>query len=118
MGRYFYEKGASKVRKTTLPVLDQIIEVLESLGRSVTIQGHTDSLSQEGQMSNWEISALRAGYIARYMLTKHQFPKSRISVAGYADTRPLAHNGSEKGRRLNRRIEIHVHYDANSPYNP
>ena len=118
MGRYFYTKGSSKVKKSTLPILDQVIEVLKSLGRSITIEGHTDSLSQDEGVNNWEVSALRASYVARYMLSKHQFPQSRLSVAGYADTRPLAHNGSEQGRRLNRRIEIHVHYDPNSPYSP
>ena len=62
-------------------------------------------------MTNWEISALRASYIVRYFISKHDFPTTKIIAAGYGDTRPIGDNRTQSGRALNRRIEIRIHYD-------
>ena len=44
-------------------------------------------------------------------------PRERVSVAGYADTRPLESNASEHGRDANRRVEIVIRraYGSDSP---
>lgn len=110
--RYFFESGSAKIKKTALKDLDQIIESLKELGRDLTIEGHTDSIPPRGQMSNWELSTLRATNVLKYMIRYHNFPPSKLSAAGYADTKPIAHNGTKTGRALNRRIEIHINYDS------
>ena len=111
MARYFYDEGGYTIKKSTLKEIDAIIEVLKILGRSLTIEGHTDATAPKGKLSNWDISALRASHLVRYMIQQHQFPQTRLTAAGYGDTRPIAHNGTASGRKLNRRIEIHVDYD-------
>ena len=35
-----------------------------------------------------------------------RFPPDRFSVAGYADTAPVADNATEEGRARNRRVDI------------
>jgi chemotaxis protein MotB len=118
LARHFYEAGHYDVAKTALRELDQIAQILKELGRPVTIEGHTDALPSPGQFGNWELSALRATWAVKYFLRQHNFPATSLAAAGYADTRPIASNGTESGRMLNRRIEIHVDYDADSSAEP
>ena len=49
--------------------------------------------------------ARRALNVARYLMA-HGMPPARISVAGFADTQPVAENDSDEGRAQNRRIEV------------
>ena len=118
LARHFFKSGDINVRSEARKDLDQVIKVLKSLGRDVTVEGHTDSIPPAGKMSNWDLSALRATHVIKYMITKHYFPQTRLSAAGYADVRPIAHNGTAAGRKLNRRIEFHVHYDPESAGSP
>lgn len=114
-GRHFYDSGEVKFKEKSKREIDIIVSSLKRLGRKITIEGHTDSIPPRGKMDNWELSTMRAAYFVRYILEKHAYPQSLVSAAGYADTRPIAHNGSEEGRSLNRRIEIHVEYDDLGP---
>lgn len=111
MARQFFKPGEIKLETKGLKSLDDIALILKPLGREVTIEGHTDSTLPPGNFSNWELSALRATGILRYFVKTHGFPQAKIGAAGYGDARPIAHNGTETGRHLNRRIEILVHYE-------
>ncbi len=116
--RHFFESGDSKIKKEALSDLNNISKILKDLGRPITIEGHTDSVPVEGNYSNWELSALRSTSVLRYLIRQHNYPPTKLSAAGYADTRPIASNGSESGRALNRRIEIQVHYDDTGDIEP
>lgn len=111
LARHFYQSGAIKVQKAALADLDIVVDTLKQLGRDVTVEGHTDAVPPKGRQTNWELSALRASYVLQYMIHKHNFPATKLSAAGYADLRPIAHNGTAQGRTMNRRIEMHVNYD-------
>ena len=39
------------------------------------------------------------------------FSPKRVKTSGYADTKPIASNDTEAGRKLNRRVEIKVEYN-------
>ncbi len=118
LARHFFDPGSVTVTRGALRELDQVAGLLKDLGKPINIQGHTDSIPPEGDRSNWEISSLRATNVLRYFLRNHGFPASTLSASGYADTRPIASNGSESGRMLNRRIEIHVDYDDDTSAEP
>ena len=111
LARHFFKSGDYKIRKSATRELDEVAKILKDLGRRVTIEGHTDSLPSSGRLSNWDISALRSSHVLRHFIGKHYFPATKIAAAGYADTRPVAHNGTEAGRSMNRRIEIKISYD-------
>lgn len=111
LATHFYEPGSYRIRRTAETELDSVAKILKELGRTVTIEGHTDDSPANGEMTNWEISALRASYIVRYFISKHDFPTTKIIAAGYGDTRPIGDNRTQSGRALNRRIEIRIHYD-------
>lgn len=118
LARHFFDSGAVQVNRGALRELDTVADILKDLGRPVTIEGHTDSIPAAGEYGNWEISALRATNVLKYFIRKHNFPATSLAAAGLADTRPIASNGSESGRMLNRRIEIHVDYDHDSSGDP
>ncbi|PMP84956.1 MAG: flagellar motor protein MotB, partial [Thermodesulfobium narugense] len=47
----------------------------------------------------------RAASVAKYFIEQGISP-SRLVIAGYADTRPVASNDTPQGRQKNRRIDI------------
>jgi flagellar motor protein MotB len=44
-------------------------------------------------------------------LSQMEIPLSWLTAIGYGDAKPVADNGSEEGRRRNRRVEIVVFPD-------
>lgn len=94
-------------------------EILNKVGATIKakfqihllkIEGHTDSqpFSNAIYPSNWELSAARAGSIARFFINHHQFDPTYFTIVGHADTRPIADNDTPEGRAKNRRVEIIV----------
>lgn len=111
LSSYFFEPGSYQIKGQALTKIKKIGEILKQLGRSIIIEGHTDNNPQSSEISNWELSALRAGFVAKLYTSRIEIPKSKIKIAGYADTKPVASNQSAQGRKLNRRVEIKVEYD-------
>jgi outer membrane protein OmpA-like peptidoglycan-associated protein len=70
----------------------------------VLIEGHGDNSGKKGQAM--ALSLQRAERIKTYLDEYHHVPKARMYTRGYGDTRPLAPNTDEAGRRQNRRVEI------------
>ena len=103
-----YKPGQYKLDKKGLAKIDAIGLTLKKLNRNLVIEGHTDSTRPRGKIGNWELSSLRAGFIAEYFIDKLNFYPKKISIAGYADTHPVADNATKEGRDLNRRIDIKV----------
>lgn len=110
-------QGQIVIRKLS-SVLGTALESEQFKGRveTIFIEGHTDNVPIITDIfpSNWELSTKRAinTWItmsnANPKLTTILNDKSEIifSVSGYADTRPIAENSTEEGRRDNRRIDI------------
>jgi chemotaxis protein MotB len=113
--RHFFESGEYQMRRDALKEMEQVSQILMELGRPIVIEGHTDNVPSAGQYSNWEISALRAASVAKYMIKTAGYPSTKIGIAGYADLHPVAQNTSEAGRGMNRRIEIHINYAQDDP---
>lgn len=107
----FYKEGQYSLNVAVKKEIDKIVPELKELGRPITVEGHTDNVEATGVLGNWELSSLRASHVVKYIIKKHRFPLSHISAAGWADSKPIAHNGSEEGRKLNRRIEIKIRYE-------
>ena len=70
---------------------------------SVRIEGHTDS--KGNKLANRRLSLKRAESVRQYLIKKGIAP-TRIVAAGYGDTKPIASNQNDFGRRLNRRTEV------------
>ncbi len=58
--------------------------------------------------SEWELSSARASSVVRYLISDSGLAPSSVSVAGYADTRPLVPASDPRSVTLNRRVDIVV----------
>ncbi|WP_068674764.1 flagellar motor protein MotS [Oceanobacillus sp. Castelsardo] len=103
-----FETGEATVLDSAQSFLDKIGLFLKDVPNKVRIEGHTDSrpIISYRYPSNWELSAARAGSVIRYLTSEYDLDDKRFSSVGYADTRPIAPNDSEKNWSQNRRVEI------------
>ena len=83
--------------------------MLGKVGNGLVVEGHTDSrpISSARFASNWELSAMRATAVARRLMADGVDSK-RVSIAGYADTKPRKDLPTEDAYAANRRVEIVV----------
>ena len=105
----FFAPADADMRGDALPLLAALAEPLRQSDAQLRVEGHTDSLpiSTARYPSNWELSAARATTVLTH-LEKGGIPTSRLSVAGYADGRPIADNATAEGRAQNRRVDLVV----------
>jgi len=92
--------------------IGQLIQRLPDRYR-VIVEGHTDDvpIATERFPSNWALSAARALEVRRE-LARLGVADRRLSIAAYADTRPLDPEGDEdreSARRRNRRVVLRVY---------
>lgn len=111
MSSVFYTPGTYRLKRKAIRELAPLVETLINTERKIHIAGHTDNIPVDGEFSNWEISSLRASFMARYFIDYYDFPPGRISAGGYADTKPIFSNETPEGRDGNRRVELMVKYD-------
>lgn len=102
-----FPSGQVEIAPEGLALLRELAPLLQASPAQVEVQGHTDSVPISGWLfpSNWELSAARAAAVVRGLVASG-LPPDRLFAAGYADTRPLASNDDEAGRRANRRVEL------------
>jgi outer membrane protein OmpA-like peptidoglycan-associated protein len=79
--------------------------VLAHPGLDLAVEGHTDSTGTHD--FNQRLSEQRAGSVRSY-LVQQGLGGDSISAAGFAESMPVADNGTSQGRQLNRRVEIIV----------
>ena len=108
-----YESGEVKVKPAGVPILEQLAEYLRiaAVSQQVRVEGHSDNMeigpSLKGVFpTNWELSKARAAEIVRYLIEKGGMDSAKLSAVGYGASRPVASNGTEEGRKKNRRIEV------------
>lgn len=69
---------------------------------TAVIEGHSDNVGDPAH--NIELSLHRAESVVSYLVDSFQIAPSRLQARGHGAARPVADNGSEEGKRMNRRI--------------
>ncbi|MCS7076463.1 MAG: OmpA family protein [Bacteroidia bacterium] len=107
MNNIFFESGKATLNVQSSKVeLDKLVKLLkENPHIKVTITGHTDNVGQPEK--NKLLSEQRANSVREYLI-KQGINESSITTKGMGDTKPIADNITEEGRRKNRRIEIEI----------
>jgi outer membrane protein OmpA-like peptidoglycan-associated protein len=77
--------------------------VTQNPGITVRVEGHTDNVGSTEY--NMQLSKRRAETV-RNVLRARGVESSRISVENYGESKPIADNETEEGRRQNRRVEV------------
>lgn len=104
---------------STIQKLGEVIMELPTDEYTMLIEGHTDNVPINSVQfkSNWELSSMRAINVLN-ALEAHGFPRERLAVAAFADTRPKVPNQTEAGVPLpanqaqNRRVLINIRSDV------
>lgn len=106
--RLLFQSGQAELKKEAEEILSIVLKNIEILPNEIVIEGHTDNIPIKSLKypSNWELSGARAASVARYFEQQNQQITKRISIAGYAETKPKATNDTAEGRRINRRVDI------------
>jgi OOP family OmpA-OmpF porin len=101
-----FDFDKSNIREDAAVILDEAVRVLGSgPGAPVSIEGHTDWTGTDAY--NQGLSERRSASVQVY-LADHGVDPSRLSTAGYGESRPIASNQTREGRALNRRVELLV----------
>lgn len=106
-----FGSGSAEIMQGAVPALDAVGGVLSQVGNSVRVEGHTDDIPMRPTPQypdNWALSSARANVVLRYLHDYYQLASGRLSVAGYADSHPVASNATPQGRAKNRRVDIVV----------
>ena len=108
--RVLFPSGSAQLVNDGTVMLGHVAAVLKLVDNNIDVEGHTDSVPTRGTdwPTNWELSTARATTVVRYMAELADVPAARLAATGYADTRPRASNGTDDGRRENRRVEVVV----------
>jgi len=75
-------------------------------GTTAVIEGHSDNVGLDDH--NLKLSQQRAESVVTYLVTEQHIDRSRLSAVGYGNTRPVADNATEEGKRQNRRVDAVV----------
>lgn len=109
--KVLFDSGSTVIKPEGEVALRKVAGVLRGIAdRQILVEGHTDSVSITGALAetfptNWELSTARATKVVRF-LEDAGVPPSNLGAAGFSKFRPVASNDTERGRSLNRRIEI------------
>ena len=104
----FFPSGTDAVDPASMHTLEKVAEALKAVQNPVRIEGHTDSIPIHNPRfrSNWDLSAGRAISIMEVLSKRFEISPQRMSIAGYADTVPVADNDTPEGRARNRRVDL------------
>ncbi|MCQ2190902.1 MAG: OmpA family protein [Paludibacteraceae bacterium] len=103
-----FETNKAVIKKTSYPVLDKVVKMMKENPRyKLNISGHTDNVGKPEK--NMKLSKDRAAAVVKY-LTMKGIRGSRLKSFGYGDTKPIASNDTESGRKKNRRVDFEVEF--------
>ncbi|MCH8842176.1 MAG: OmpA family protein [SAR324 cluster bacterium] len=107
-----FEPASARILPRGQKTLDRFARLLYGLPNDVTIEGHTDDqpIKTAQFPSNWELSAARAGSVARFF-EDNGVKGQRMEVIGRGPYNPRFANDTPAKRSLNRRVEVIIKPD-------
>jgi chemotaxis protein MotB len=104
----FYQSGEAAISPDTFSIIDKLADIILKLPNPVRLEGHTDAVPIHNSRfaSNWELSAARSIAMLELLVSRNKIERSRLSVAGFADTMPVSSNDDAQGRAHNRRVDV------------
>jgi chemotaxis protein MotB len=113
----FFDSGSATIKPGAEGAVGRVAVILQEHACAVRIEGHTDNVPIHTSQfaSNWELSTARATDLVKSLIEAHGISANRLAAAGYAEFHPVAGNDSEKGRQLNRRVDLVILRETVSP---
>jgi chemotaxis protein MotB len=103
-----FPSGADDISPASYPSIEKVARAMRKIPNPVRLEGHTDAIPIHTARfrSNWDLSAGRSIALLNLLTDRFGVPLTRVSIAGYAETAPLATNDDPEGRARNRRVDI------------
>lgn len=106
LNNIFFESNKFNLLSQSKIELQQLITFLsQNPSVSIEINGYTDNVGDD--KSNLILSENRSKTVYNYLIS-NQINSNRLSFKGYGETKPVADNSSEDGRKKNRRTEFKI----------
>jgi len=114
-----FDVGEASVKPTGAPVLDAIGKALAKGDQSTKLEVavYTDDTAPDNDRTGeWlkKLSQKRADAVKAW-LVKRGVSARRLNAVGHGNEKPVAANGSDDGRRANRRIELVFEVEVRPP---
>ncbi len=104
LNNIFFKVGeANLTEESTVQLNDLLKNLQENTAMKIRLEGHTDNVGDPEK--NKRLSIERAYNMREYLIGKGM-AGNRILIKGYGDTKPIADNSTEEGRKQNRRVEF------------
>ncbi len=92
------------IKTVAYPLLDNVVEILEkNPAMKINLNGHCDNVGTPEY--NIGLSLRRANAVKNY-LVKKGILEGRLATKGFGFSKPVALNGTDAGRAINRRVEL------------
>jgi outer membrane protein OmpA-like peptidoglycan-associated protein len=102
----FFDYDRADLKPESLPELGKLATLLEEYPTvKVEIGAHTDALGSDEY--NQTLAESRAQAVMGFLVGTGISPE-RVIARGYGRSRPVAPNGTDEGRALNRRVEFRL----------
>ena len=107
-GDLLFDTGQAELKPSALGALGEVADALRITDYRVNVVGHTDSVPMHSEKfaTNWELSAIRACAVARFLIEKTGLSPKRFYVSGHSYFQPLKPNDTPRNRSANRRVAI------------
>ena len=107
--KIFFDLGSATIKPSGQVVLKKVGDALAAYqDKVIRVVGHTDNVPLKGRITNWELSAMRATHVVRFLQDECKLDPHRLVATGRSEYQPVAANDSPEGRQKNRRIEITI----------
>jgi outer membrane protein OmpA-like peptidoglycan-associated protein len=101
----YFSFNSDVIRDESKPTLDELGDLLHRHPDwRLAIEGHTDNIASDTY--NLDLSQRRAAAVKNALVGGYAIDASRLTTAGYGESRPKDTNDTLEGRARNRRVEL------------
>lgn len=101
----YFNFASDELRSESEPVLHEIADALKAHPDwTLMINGHTDNIG--GDALNLDLSRRRATAVRKALVDRYEIEDSKLMTDGFGASQPKESNDSDRGRALNRRVEL------------
>jgi outer membrane protein OmpA-like peptidoglycan-associated protein len=102
-----FDTGSANIKPISYPLLNDVAQALKEHPEilKIEVQGHTDNTGP--RELNVRLSQERAAAV-RNALVDRKIERDRLTAKGYGPDEPVEDNGTDAGRRKNRRVQFKI----------
>jgi outer membrane protein OmpA-like peptidoglycan-associated protein/ABC-type amino acid transport substrate-binding protein len=109
-----FSTNSDEIMPGSFFTLDALGETMLAFGNTyLQVEGNTDARGSAA--ANKTLSQRRAESVKRYLVKNFNIPEERFVAIGHGSSNPVASNATEDGRAMNRRTDIKVVLNTQSP---